>query len=143
MTDLRRLRLAPLALGPALILAACASDPALSTGASADAGPLATTTDALVLDAADSDGPAPTRFDPGFERTDSVLNTYERHITTLADPVTMSGRLPGTKGIANAARYIEREFDRLGLEPAFPVISGDADRVIVGSSASFRQPGCS
>lgn len=69
-----------------------------------------------------------------------TVREYERHITTLADAEVMQGRLPGTEGIERAAKYIERHFRTLGLQPAFPVVGGDDGAVVIDGDKGFRQP---
>ncbi len=59
---------------------------------------------------------------------DAVI--YRQHLTTLAD-AKMEGRAPGTEGHKLAAAYLQGEFERLGLKPAFPAKTaegaGDSD----------------
>ena len=51
--------------------------------------------------------------------TPGQLAEYEGHLEFLANPA-LGGRYPGTPGIEVAASYIERHYEELGLEPAFP-----------------------
>ena len=47
-----------------------------------------------------------------------LVAEFERIITYIADPAR-EGRAPGTDGIEDAADFLDREFERIGLEPAF------------------------
>lgn len=59
------------------------------------------------------------------EELESDVRTYKQHIFTLADPY-MEGRAPGTEGNRRAAQYVEWNFRKLGLLPAFPQsVAGD------------------
>jgi aminopeptidase YwaD len=51
-------------------------------------------------------------------RTDILRKDLESHITYLAGD-SLEGRFVGTPGIEKAGDYIAREFDRIGLQPAF------------------------
>ncbi|MFN7337624.1 MAG: hypothetical protein ACK5SZ_00600, partial [bacterium] len=59
-----------------------------------------------------------------------AVNVYRQHVFTLANPF-MEGREPSTKGSRIAADYVQFNFNRLGLKPAFT--NGDGE-------ASWRQP---
>ncbi|MEM7754570.1 MAG: M20/M25/M40 family metallo-hydrolase [Planctomycetota bacterium] len=138
-TRLLSLTLAGLAV-PAMLVACAGSETSTADGNAnaAEARPAAT-----AGEAASTATPATVVTSPvsvRFEYDDTILAMYREHITTLADPVVMTGRLPGTEGIENAARYIEDEFRSLGLEPAFPVIREVGESVIVGDDLSYRQP---
>jgi hypothetical protein len=61
--------------------------------------------------------------------------TWFQHVQTLSSPY-FEGRAPGTSGIEHAAEYLEFEFRRLGLEPAFP----DPDAADDSTRTSYRQP---
>ncbi len=96
---------------------------------------------------ADGTSPAPTRSSAvsmapagALVAEPVTVREYERHITTLADAEVMQGRLPGTEGIERAAQYIERHFRTLGLQPAFPAMSGGDGAVVIDGNKSFRQP---
>lgn len=58
--------------------------------------------------------------------------TLRDHLTTLANPF-FEGRYPGTRGGKLAADYIQWQFERLGLKPAF---ASESDP----STPTFRQP---
>ncbi|MFO0857666.1 MAG: M28 family peptidase [Phycisphaerales bacterium] len=59
------------------------------------------------------------------EELESDARTYKQHIFTLADPY-MEGRAPGTEGNRRAAQYVEWNYRKLGLLPAFPQsVAGD------------------
>lgn len=63
--------------------------------------------------------------------SDPDVQAFNEHITILASP-WMEGRLPGTKGMERAMDYMEDQFRKAGLEPAFAPSDG--------SAKSFRQP---
>lgn len=65
---------------------------------------------------------------------------YYQHVTTLSNPF-FEGRAPGLAGNRRAAEYIEFEFRRLGLKPAFAAaeVAHDGTEVLTPNQ-SFRQP---
>lgn len=65
---------------------------------------------------------------------------YRQHITTLSNPY-FEGRAPGTNGNRLAADYIEFNLKELGLGPAFPLETKDADGNVTSTRdrASYRQ----
>ncbi|MEM1185682.1 MAG: M20/M25/M40 family metallo-hydrolase [Planctomycetota bacterium] len=142
MPNLTRPLARALALTAPALLLACASNPAPQTNSGdAQSG---TPTTGVANEAATPPATAATAdlgLELGFEFSSAILDMYERHITTLADPVVMTGRLPGTEGIETAASYIEDHFASLDLEPAFPKIrESEGSFVIVDSDRSYRQP---
>ena len=62
---------------------------------------------------------------------DPDVQAFNEHLTILASP-WMEGRLPGTKGMERAMDYMEDQFRKAGLEPAFVPSEGAAK--------TFRQP---
>jgi Zn-dependent M28 family amino/carboxypeptidase len=69
--------------------------------------------------------------------SDSLV--WRQHVTTLANPF-MEGRAPGTKGNRTAADYVQWNFERLGLKPAFPLETKDDEGNVSGKPfASYRQ----
>lgn len=64
---------------------------------------------------------------------------YTQHLHTLAGPY-MEGRKPGTEGIERAAQYIQWNFEKLGLKPAFRPEQEAADGQTVLDAPTFRQP---
>lgn len=84
---------------------------------------------------------APT---PVADLNDEAL-IARQHLTTLANPF-FEGRAPGTRGNALAAEYLEFQFRKLGLTPAFPAASPAAVPADAGATppppatfASYRQ----
>lgn len=61
--------------------------------------------------------------------SDADVRMFDTHVTTLSSPA-MGGRLPGSKGMELAKRYVEQSFELVGLEPAFGS----------GGDATYRQP---
>lgn len=51
--------------------------------------------------------------------SEAELASYRTHLETLANP-TLEGRGPGLPGNRTAAEYLEHQFRKLGLQPAFP-----------------------
>ena len=62
---------------------------------------------------------------------DPDVQAFNEHLTILASP-WMEGRLPGTKGMERAMDYMEDQFRKAGLEPAFSPSDG--------SARTYRQP---
>lgn len=60
---------------------------------------------------------------------------YRAHLTFIADQC-MEGRAPATNGNRTAANYIESNYRRLGLLPAFPAQDSQG---VTSANASFRQ----
>lgn len=70
----------------------------------------------------------------------SIVEDYAQMLDLLADP-SMEGRVPGSRGIEDAAQYIESQLTALGLTPAFSTTQESADGTqIITPNASFRQP---
>src|SRR4051812_30721704 len=63
---------------------------------------------------------------------------YRQHETTISNPF-FEGRAPGTKGNRLAADYVEWNYKRLGLLPAFPSEVGPEGTVSAGPRVSYRQ----
>ncbi len=64
-------------------------------------------------------------------QADKDVQAFNEHLTILASP-WMEGRLPGTKGMERAMDYMEDQFRKAGLQPAFQPSDGGAK--------TFRQP---
>ncbi len=62
---------------------------------------------------------------------DPLVQGFNEHLTILASP-WMEGRLPGTRGMERAMEYMEDQFRKAGLEPAFQPPEG--------GSKTYRQP---
>lgn len=71
--------------------------------------------------------------------SDAETALYTEHLHVLASEY-MEGRKPGTPGIERAATYIQWQFERLGLEPAFRPETEAADGQTVIGEATYRQP---
>ena len=70
----------------------------------------------------------------------TLIAEYSRIITYLADP-ERQGRAPGTDGIVQAAEFIENEFLRLGLRPAFDLVETAEDgSEVITIQSTFIQP---
>lgn len=69
----------------------------------------------------------------------ALVERYSSMVEYLADPAR-EGRAPGTKGIEDAAAYIQEHFETLGFTPAFDetLLAADGTEV-VNTRASFRQ----
>jgi hypothetical protein len=63
--------------------------------------------------------------------SDPHVQVFNEHLTILASP-WMEGRLPGTRGMERAMQYMEEQFQKSGLLPAFQPSDG--------SAKTFRQP---
>ncbi|MCX5652079.1 MAG: M28 family peptidase [Planctomycetota bacterium] len=63
--------------------------------------------------------------------SDPSVQAFNEHLTILASP-WMEGRLPGTKGMERAMDYMEDEFRKAGLLPAFQPSDG--------GPKNYRQP---
>jgi hypothetical protein len=73
----------------------------------------------------------------------SLVLSFESMLDIIADP-SMEGRAPGSRGIEDAADYIEAHLIDLGLTPAFPstetVLDTELDQSqVITPFASFRQ----
>ncbi|MGV6815304.1 MAG: M28 family peptidase [Phycisphaerales bacterium] len=68
-----------------------------------------------------------------------LVEEYTEMLDVIADP-SMEGRVPGSRGIEDAAEYIEENLRGLGLVPAFSetVVAADGTEVI-SPNASYRQ----
>jgi hypothetical protein len=79
----------------------------------------------------------------GGETLTADAAVYRQHLSTLADP-KMEGRAPGTEGHKLAAAYLQGEFERLGLRPAFPAkhaeAAGDSDTKAFQFAQPFEAP---
>lgn len=64
-------------------------------------------------------------------QSDADVQTFNDHVTILSNP-WMEGRLPGTRGMEYAMNYMEDQFKKAGLEPAFQPSDG--------SAKTYRQP---
>jgi hypothetical protein len=62
---------------------------------------------------------------------DPDVQAFNEHLIILASP-WMEGRLPGTKGMERAMDYMEDQFKKAGLQPAFQPSDG--------SAKTYRQP---
>ncbi|HYE63891.1 MAG TPA: M28 family peptidase [Phycisphaerales bacterium] len=64
---------------------------------------------------------------------------WRQHVTTLSNPF-LEGRAPDTKGNRIAADYIQWNYERLGLGPAFPTeVKGKDGEVTLRPFTSYRQ----
>lgn len=82
-------------------------------------------------------GPAPTVA--LLESLSEEARLYMMHVTTLANPF-FEGRAPGTRGNELAAEYIEHQFRRLNLLPAFSTSVESAEGAeVLDPNTSFRQ----
>ncbi|MEI7657214.1 MAG: M28 family peptidase [Phycisphaerae bacterium] len=84
--------------------------------------------------------PASVTLPATEEEMRSLTALYRNHLTTIANPF-FEGRAPGTDGNRLAAQYIEFQLRRLGLEPAFPTETKDAEGKVVESRprSNYRQ----
>lgn len=70
----------------------------------------------------------------------ALVEDFATMLDIIADP-SMEGRIPGSRGIEDAAQYIESHLINLGLTPAFPTIENtDDESEVVTHFSSFRQP---
>ncbi len=71
----------------------------------------------------------------------ALVADYTEMIAYLADP-SREGRAPGSRGIEEAAAYIETQLRDLGLTPAFPetATAADGQTQVITPRATFRQP---
>lgn len=107
-----------------LVLAAGASPTSLAKGQTAPAQ------DATGV-AAEPPAPVPAqRIHELLAASHEDVRTYNEHLMVLASP-WMDGRLPGTKGMAQAMDYVEWGFRKAGLLPPAKATDG---------SPSYRQP---
>ncbi|MFN0134074.1 MAG: M28 family peptidase [Phycisphaerales bacterium] len=68
------------------------------------------------------------------------VRDYHQHIITLSNPF-FEGRVPGSRGSRYAADYIEMNFNKSGLAPAFSTSDKSADGTeVITLNTSFRQP---
>ena len=72
-----------------------------------------------------------TKIHTAIGAADPLVQTFNEHLTILASP-WMEGRLPGTRGMERAMEYMEDQFVRAGLEPAFQPSDG--------GPKTYRQP---
>jgi hypothetical protein len=144
----------PLLLVLALLLAACQTAPVADDPAS---GP-ATTVAAASPVAGGSIVEAPrdlTAFAPDdtsvtvdartvnlrrvFEDLGEDATLWYQHVQTLANPF-FEGRLPGSRGSALTAEYVEFYFRLYGLEPSFPATTEEPGGAAGAVATSYRQP---
>ena len=70
----------------------------------------------------------------------ALIADYTHMLDTLTDP-SMEGRIPGSRGIEEAAKYIESQLIALGLTPAFSTTEKSADGTeVITKNTTFRQP---
>lgn len=107
---------------------AFAQEGALETEATSAARPTTTS-------AADGGKAAPsgekTPIHVAIAAADPAVQAFNEHLVILASP-WMEGRLPGTRGMERAMEYMEDQFIKAGLEPAFQPKDG--------SAKTYRQP---
>jgi len=69
----------------------------------------------------------------------ALIDEYTEIIDIIADP-SMEGRVPGSRGIEDAAEYIEEHLKALNLTPPFPTTETAADGTeIITPFSSYRQ----
>jgi Peptidase family M28/PDZ domain len=69
----------------------------------------------------------------------TLVEDYTQMLEVIADP-SMEGRVPGSHGIEEAAKYIESQLEALGLTPAFPTTEEAADGTeVITKNTTFRQ----
>lgn len=70
----------------------------------------------------------------------ALVEDFAQMLDIIADP-SMEGRVPGSRGIEDAAQYIESHLIELGLTPAFPTTEESADATeVITPFSTFRQP---
>lgn len=70
----------------------------------------------------------------------ALVTDFTEMISYLGDP-KREGRAPGSRGIEEAATFIEAQLKVLGLTPAFPdTITATDGTEVIDPNASFRQP---
>ncbi|MEX0877010.1 MAG: M20/M25/M40 family metallo-hydrolase, partial [Phycisphaerales bacterium] len=75
----------------------------------------------------------------------ALVEDFTEMLAVIADP-SMEGRVPGSRGIEQAAEYIESHLVELGLTPAFPktITPEDSDpdnpTEVIDPYGSYRQP---
>lgn len=95
------------------------------------------TTSIDVKDAIAALGPAPTIT--LFTELGHDTRLYSKHLITLANP-WFEGRAPGLRGNELAAEYIETQFRRLDLLPAFASTTTAADGTeVINKNDTYRQ----
>ncbi|MDF1808756.1 MAG: M28 family peptidase [Phycisphaerales bacterium] len=68
-----------------------------------------------------------------------LVKKYTEMLDVIADP-SMEGRIPGSRGIEDAAQYIESHLIELGLTPAFPTTQTTSDGTeVITPFTDFRQ----
>ena len=79
------------------------------------------------------------KYDALPEIDPALIEDYTTMLDIIADP-SMEGRVPGSRGIEDAAQYIESHLITLGLTPAFPTTDqADDGTEVITPFASFRQ----
>jgi hypothetical protein len=81
--------------------------------------------------AAESTGSERPQIHTAIAAADADVQAFNEHLIILASP-WMEGRLPGTKGMERAMDYMEDQFKKAGLLPAFQPSDG--------SAKTYRQP---
>lgn len=101
---------------------------ALASGSALGQGPAMASAPAGASHAGAAEENAPARMLVEARTSEDMsgdTKIYRQHIFTLADPY-MEGRAPGTEGNRRAAAYVEWNFRKFGLLPAFPkAVAGD------------------
>jgi hypothetical protein len=69
---------------------------------------------------------AQTPLQDTFKTLTDDERAYFQHVTTLSNPY-FEGRAPGLRGNQLAAEYVEFNFRKIGLTPAFPSAKGEGD----------------
>ena len=90
-----------------------------------------TTTDAPAGAPAASVVEKPKKIHEVIAASDPYVQAFNEHLTILASP-WMEGRLPGTRGMELAKDYMEAQFKKAGLLPAFQPSDG--------GPKTYRQP---
>ena len=90
-----------------------------------------TTTDAPAGAPAASVVEKPKKIHEVIAASDPYVQAFNEHLTILASP-WMEGRLPGTRGMELAKDYMEDQFKKAGLLPAFQPSDG--------GPKTYRQP---
>ncbi|MFT3685188.1 MAG: M28 family peptidase [Phycisphaerales bacterium] len=85
---------------------------------------------------------AQTQLNEAFKTLDADEKVYFQHVTTLSNPF-FEGRAPGLHGNQLAAEYVEFNFKKLGLAPAFTAAAnkadGDDDQAKAAPTSAYRQ----
>jgi hypothetical protein len=87
----------------------------------------------------DTEGHADPDVRGYYDSLGAAATEWHQHVQTLSSPF-FEGRAPGSRGCELAAEYVEFNFRKAGLEPAFPEpgsAKADAD---AATWTSYRQP---